>query len=66
MPPESPYGGINTPRTASDGPAVTPTADTKRKAEPSTDGAQTRAKRNRYISIAWYEPSGGLDPVLSD
>ena len=55
MPPESPYAGGNSPKTVSDGHGATPTSDAKRKAEPTNGGTQTRAKRNRYISIAWYE-----------
>lgn len=40
--------------------SVTPTADSaKRKAE-LANGTQTRTKRNRYISIAWYD--NGLIP----
>ncbi|EGD98695.1 hypothetical protein TESG_05972 [Trichophyton tonsurans CBS 112818] len=44
-------------KSPADGQTPTATAmttdDGKRKAEPAT-GTQTRAKRNRYISLAWY------------
>jgi len=52
---ESPHFDKTPPRTGLGDQYVTPTADSaKRKAE-QTSGTQTRTKRNRYISIAWYD-----------
>ncbi|KAJ5719511.1 hypothetical protein N7493_007089 [Penicillium malachiteum] len=51
---ESPQIENTPPQTGPGDQATTPVADTaKRKAEQG-NGTQTRAKRNRYISIAWY------------
>lgn len=38
----------------------------KRKAEPQ-NGTPTRTKRNRYISIAWYDPrTSDVPGILGD
>lgn len=51
---ESPQIETTPPRTDLGDQATSPVADSaKRKAEQG-NGTQTRAKRNRYISIAWY------------
>ena len=52
---ESPQMEKTPPLTGPGDQSVTPTADSaKRKAE-QANGMQTRTKRNRYISIAWYD-----------
>lgn len=52
---ESPQVEKTPPRTGPDDLSANPATDTaKRKAE-QTNGTQTRTKRNRYISIAWYD-----------
>lgn len=57
---ESPQLERTPPPTGPSDQPGTPSTDTaKRKAEQS-NGTNTRAKRNRYISIAWYDY--GLTP----
>lgn len=57
---ESPQLEGTPPTTGPGDQATTPGTDSaKRKAEQS-NGTNTRAKRNRYISIAWYDY--GLTP----
>lgn len=57
---ESPQFEKTPPRTGPGDQSATPAGDTaKRKAE-QTNGTQMRTKRNRYISIAWYD--NGLIP----
>lgn len=52
---ESPQIESTPPQTGPGDQTATPATDTaKRKAEQS-NGTNTRAKRNRYISIAWYD-----------
>lgn len=52
---ESPQIEKTPPQSGPGDQPATPTAETaKRKAE-QTNGTQTRTKRNRYISIAWYD-----------
>lgn len=53
---ESPNPHGNTPQAS----GVSSDGDAKRKAGPDS-GTQTRAKRNRYISIAWYDMQGSPD-----
>jgi len=51
---ESLYANGTAAQAPADGQAAAPNGDgPKRKAEPGS-GTHTRAKRNRYISIAWY------------
>lgn len=52
---ESPQLEQTSPQAGPDDQSANPFTDTaKRKAE-QTNGTQTRTKRNRYISIAWYD-----------
>jgi hypothetical protein len=53
---ESPQIQTTPPQSgAGDQEAFSASDTAKRKAEQS-NGTHTRAKRNRYISIAWYDP----------
>jgi hypothetical protein len=55
---ESSQIDIATPQAGKADQNASPAEDSaKRKAEQS-NGTHTRTKRNRYISIAWYDPSG--------
>ncbi|KAL1985955.1 hypothetical protein VTN96DRAFT_7220 [Rasamsonia emersonii] len=51
---ESPHANGSAPQATAENSVAAPNGDAKRKAEPNS-GTQTRAKRNRYISIACNE-----------
>lgn len=60
---ESLYANGTAVQAAADGQPAAPNGDgPKRKAEPGS-GTHTRAKRNRYISIAWYVVPFPLSPL---
>lgn len=62
---ESPQVQTTPPQSGAGDQEASSAAETaKRKAEQS-NGTHTRAKRNRYISIAWYDPSGLISPDVS-
>ena len=63
---ESPQIETTPPQTGPGDQIATPATDTaKRKAEQS-NGTNTRAKRNRYISIAWYDYGLTLSDISSE